>query len=143
LRTSFEGAVYDWREAMGNKSRWQILMLGAFAGATLVPGCAWAQDAQTEQLQRQTEQLQRQIDQMQRQLQSLQKQVVDSKRASQQTPQPAPADGAYAAEGPKLPLKAKAPPPPAVKLTWTTATSFCAPRATISTPCGNSSGGSQ
>jgi hypothetical protein len=69
-------------------------------------------------LQRQIEQLQRQNDQMQRQLQSLQKQVVDSKRASQQTSQPAPADAVYAAEGPKLPLKAKAPPPAAVKLTW-------------------------
>jgi len=96
---------------MSNKSRWQILMLGVFAGATLVPGCAWAQDAQTDRLQRQ-------IDQLQRQLQTLQKQVADSKRASQQTAQPPASDGVYAAAPSGQKVVVKAPPPAAVKLTW-------------------------
>src|SRR5260370_38111256 len=59
------------------KNRLQILMLGAFAGATLVPAYAAAQDAQSERLQRQ-------IDALQRQLQSLQKQVIETKKASQE-----------------------------------------------------------
>src|SRR5260370_40910465 len=59
------------------KNRLKILMLGAFAGAILVPAYAAAQDAQSERLQRQ-------IDALQRQLQSLQKQVIETKKASQE-----------------------------------------------------------
>ncbi|HEY0800189.1 MAG TPA: hypothetical protein VGD54_05055, partial [Steroidobacteraceae bacterium] len=56
-------------------NRLQILMLGAFAGAFLVPAYASAQEAQAERLQRQ-------IDVLQNQLQSLQKDVVESKKAA-------------------------------------------------------------
>ena len=95
---------------MTNKSQWRILILGAFAGATLVPASVCAQEAQTEQLQRQ-------IDQLQRQLQSLQKQVADSKKTSQQIAQP-PDAGVYAAVPSGQKAVVKAPPPAAVKLTW-------------------------
>jgi hypothetical protein len=95
---------------MTNKSHWRILMLGAFAGATLVPAGVCAQEVQTEQLQRQ-------IDQLQRQLQSLQKQVADSKKTSQQIAQP-PDAGVYAAVPSGQKAVVKAPPPAPVKLTW-------------------------
>jgi len=88
-----------------------MLMLGAFAGATLVPACATAQDAQVERLQRQ-------IDVLQNQLQSLQKEVVESKKASRAAAAPSSAaEGAYAAaSGPRAMVKA--PPPPPIKMTW-------------------------
>jgi len=74
---------------MITKSRWPILMLGAFAGA-LAPACAWAQEAQIDQLQRQ-------IDTLQRQIQTLQKQVTAAKKTSPPAAQPTAAEGAYAA----------------------------------------------
>ncbi len=86
-------------------------MLGAFAGAILVPTCASAEDAQTERLQRQ-------IDDLQRQLQSLQKQVAETKKAPQQTAQPPGAGGAYAAAPSGQKVVTKAPPPPPIKVTW-------------------------
>jgi len=95
------------------KSRLQILMLGAFAGATLVPAYAAAQDAQSERLQRQ-------IDALQRQLQSLQKQVIETKKASQEAAAArgsAASGGAYAHAG-VPPAKAPWPMPAGVKLTW-------------------------
>ncbi len=95
------------------KNRLQILMLGAFAGATLVPAYAAAQDAQSERLQRQ-------IDALQRQLQSLQKQVIETKKASQEAAAArgsAASGGAYAQAG-GLPAKAPWPMPAGVKLTW-------------------------
>ena len=49
---------------MAIKNRLHIMMLAVFAGATLVPAYATADDAQSEKLQRQ-------IDALQRQLQSL------------------------------------------------------------------------
>jgi hypothetical protein len=97
------------------KSRLQTLMLGVFAGATLVPAYAAAQDAQSERLQRQ-------IDALQRQLQSLQKQVIETKKASQEAAAArgsAPSGGAYAqASGAPPPAKAPWPMPAGVKLTW-------------------------
>src|SRR5258708_21968747 len=95
------------------KNRLQILMLGAFAGATLVPASAAAQDDQSERLQRQ-------IDALQRQLQSLQKQVIETKKASQEAAAArgsAASGGAYAQAG-GLPEKAPWPMPAGVKLTW-------------------------
>src|SRR5258707_7322686 len=95
------------------KNRLQILMLGAFAGATLVPASAAAQDAQSERLQRQ-------IDALQRQLQSLQKQVIETKKASQEAAAArgsAASGGAYAQAG-GLPAKAPWPMPAGVNLTW-------------------------
>jgi hypothetical protein len=94
-----------------------IMMLAAFAGATLVPAYATADDAQSEKLQRQ-------IDALQRHLQSLQKQVSETKKAqreaSAQAPQtPAAAAGGYAqAGGPRLPMKAPIPMPAGVKMSW-------------------------
>jgi hypothetical protein len=94
-----------------NKDRWQMLMLGAFVGAILMPACASAQDAQTERLQRQ-------IDELQRQLQSLQRQVAESKKAPQQAAQPPDAGGTYAAAPSGQKAVVKASPPPPIKLTW-------------------------
>jgi hypothetical protein len=91
-------------------NRLQILMLGAFAGATLVPAYASAQDAQAERLQHQ-------IDVLQNQLQSLQKDVVESKKAARAAAQSSGAEGAYAADLKSRPM-VKAPPPPPIKLTW-------------------------
>jgi hypothetical protein len=88
---------------MTRSKRLQILMLGAFAGAALVPACASAQDAQSDRLQQQ-------VDTLQRQLQTLQKQVDAAKRASS-------AETAYAADLKVHPL-VKAPPPPPIKMTW-------------------------
>jgi hypothetical protein len=93
---------------MTKKRNCRILMLGAFAGA-LVPACAFAQEAQIDQLQRQ-------IDTLQRQLKTLQKQVTDSKKNIQPVAQPPAAEGAYAADIPKMPVKAS--PAPAIKMTW-------------------------
>lgn len=59
------------------KNKLQILMLGAFAGAALMPAYAAADDQQTERLQRQ-------IDALQQQLQGLQKQVSETKKTAQQ-----------------------------------------------------------
>lgn len=94
------------------KNRLHILMLGAFAGAMLVPACATAQDAQAERLQRQ-------IDTLQHQLQSLQKQVSESKQVPAQAAQVSAAPGgAYAqAGGPRF-SKAPIAMPAGVKLTW-------------------------
>jgi hypothetical protein len=96
------------------KSRLQILMLGAFAGATFVPAYAAGQDAQAERLQRQ-------IDVLQRQLQSLQKQVSETKKASEEAAAAArgtaASGGAYAKAG-GAPTKAPWPMPAGVKLTW-------------------------
>ena len=55
------------------------LIMGAFAGVTLAPACANAEDAQVERMQRQ-------IDALQRQLQSLQKQVNESKKTTREAP---------------------------------------------------------
>jgi hypothetical protein len=88
---------------MTRSKRLQILMLGAFAGAALVPACASAQDAQSDRLQQQ-------IDTLQRQLQTLQKQVDAAKKSSS-------AETAYAADLKVHPL-VKAPPPPPIKMTW-------------------------
>ena len=93
------------------------MMLAAFAGATLVPAYATADDAQSEKLQRQ-------IDALQRQLQSLQKQVSETKTAqreasTQAAQAPAAAAGGYAqAGGPRLPMKAPIALPGGVKMTW-------------------------
>jgi hypothetical protein len=43
------------------KNTVHLLIVGAFAGATFVPACATAQDAQAERLQRQIDALQRQL----------------------------------------------------------------------------------
>jgi hypothetical protein len=102
---------------MAIKNRLHIMMLAVFAGATLVPAYATADDAQSEKLQRQ-------IDALQRQLQSLQKQVSETKKAqreaSTQAPQtPAAGAGGYAqAGGPRLPMKAPIPMPAGVKMSW-------------------------
>jgi len=80
------------------------LLLGAFAGATLIPACALAQDAQTDRLQQQ-------VNALQNQLQTLQKEIADSKKASQSA-----GAGAYAAATPKALVKA--PPAPPIKMTW-------------------------
>jgi len=91
-------------------NRLQILMLGAFAGAFLVPAYASAQEAQAERLQRQ-------IDVLQNQLQSLQKDVVESKKAARAAAQSSGAEGAYAADIKVKPM-VKALPPPPIKMTW-------------------------
>ena len=102
---------------MTNKTRLHLLMLAAFAGATLVPAYAAADDAQSERLQRQ-------IDALQSQLQSLQKQVSETKKAqreasAQAVQAPAAAPGSYAqAGGPRLPMKAPIALPGGVKMTW-------------------------
>jgi hypothetical protein len=97
------------------KNTLPVLMLGAFAGATLAPGCATAQDAQVERMQRQ-------IDALQRQLQSLQKQVNESKRAPREAPaqtaRVSAPHGATPPAGGQLPVKAPVPMPAGVKLTW-------------------------
>ena len=77
---------------MAIKNRLQIMMLAAFAGATLVPAYATADDAQSEKLQRQ-------IDALQRQLQSLQKQVSETKKAQREASAQAPQTPAAAAAG--------------------------------------------
>jgi hypothetical protein len=102
---------------MTTPNRFHILMLGVFAGATLAPVCAAAQDAQAERMQRQ-------IDALQRQLQSLQKQVNESKKA----PREAPAQAVQASATPggtsalsgesHLPLKSPIAMPAGVKVTW-------------------------
>ncbi len=89
-------------------------MLAAFAGTTLMPAYATADDAQSERLQHQ-------IDALQRQLQSLQKQVSESKKAQREAPAqvPAAAAGTYAqAAGPRPPFKAPIAMPAGVKMTW-------------------------
>jgi hypothetical protein len=91
------------------RNRTHIVMLTAFIGATFVPGCATAEDAQAERLQRQ-------IDALQRQLQSLQKQVSESKKASRDAP--AQAQVSVASGGSRLPQKALPALPAGVKLTW-------------------------
>jgi len=102
---------------MTNKTRLHLLMLAAFAGATLVPAYAAADDAQSERLQRQ-------IDALQSQLQSLQKQVSETKKAqreasAQAVQAPAAAPGSYAqAGGPRFPMKAPIALPGGVKMTW-------------------------
>jgi len=99
------------------KNRLHLMLLAAFAGATLVPAYAVADDAQSERLQRQ-------IDALQSQLQSLQKQVSETKKAqreasAQATQAPAAAAGGYAqAGGPRLPMKAPIALPGGVKMTW-------------------------
>ncbi len=90
---------------MNSKSHWQLKAAVSLA-AMLVPGYALAQDAQ----------LQRQVDELQSQVQSLQKQVAASKKREAAETQGA--QGAYAASTPLMPLKTKAPPPPAIKMTW-------------------------
>src|SRR5579872_6470059 len=95
------------------KNRIRLLLLSAFAGATLVPAYAAAQDAQK------AEQLQQQIDALQQQIQNMQKQVVETKRSAQQASdlsQAAALKGAYAADK-ALPTKA-AVLPAGVKLYW-------------------------
>ncbi len=99
------------------KNRLHLVLLAAFAGATLVPAYAVADDAQSERLQRQ-------IDALQSQLQSLQKQVSETKKvqreaSAQATQAPAVAAGGYAqAGGPRLPMKAPIALPGGVKMTW-------------------------
>jgi hypothetical protein len=93
------------------KNRLQMLMLGVCAGATLVPAYASAQDAQSDRLQRQ-------VDTLQRQLQNLQKQVDANKASQSSAAVGGPAEGAYAAAGPKSLLKVKAPPALPIKMTW-------------------------
>jgi len=93
------------------KNRLQMLMLGVCAGATLVPAYASAQDAQSDRLQRQ-------VDMLQRQLQTLQKQVDANKASQSSAAVGGPAEGAYAAAGPKSLLKVKAPPALPIKMTW-------------------------
>ena len=98
------------------KNTVRILMLGAFAGAPLVPAGAEAQDAQTERLQRQ-------IDALQRQLQSLQKEVKESRKVSRAEPtqtahvSTAPGAASVHTGSPQLPTKAPIS-LPGVKLTW-------------------------
>jgi hypothetical protein len=48
---------HQWGLAMTTKNRLHILMLAAFAGTTLVPAYATADDAQSERLQRQIDAL--------------------------------------------------------------------------------------
>lgn len=102
---------------MTMKNRIHLTVLAAFAGATLVPAYAMADDAQSERLQRQ-------IDALQSQLQSLQKQVSETKKAqreasAQAAQAPAAASGGYAqAGGPRLPMKAPLALPGGVKMTW-------------------------
>jgi len=91
------------------------LIMGAFAGVTLAPACANAEDAQVERMQRQ-------IDALQRQLQSLQKQVNESKKTREAPTQTAHAPAAPASTpaqaGGSLPFKAPTALPGGVKLTW-------------------------
>jgi len=95
------------------KNRLHVVLLAAFAGATLVPAYAVADDAQSERLQRQ-------IDALQSQLQSLQKQVRETKKAQREaSAQAAQAPAAQAqTDGPRLPFKAPIAMPGGVKMTW-------------------------
>jgi hypothetical protein len=96
------------------KSRLNLLMLVAFASATLSPAYA-ADDAQTERLQKQ-------IDALQRQLQVLQKQVTESKKTSHEALEAAQASapaGVMAAHAADMPVKGPIiPMPSGVKMTW-------------------------
>ena len=90
-----------------------LLLLAAFAAATIAPAYAMEQDAQAERLQHQ-------IDALQRQLHVLQKQVNESKKAPRETPaQASVAAGATStpASGSSLPLKAPIAMPAGVKVT--------------------------
>ena len=93
---------------MAIKTNIRALMLGAVAGAALMPGYAAAQDAQ------QTDKLQRQIDEMQQQIQTMQRQVADAKKSAAQANALA---GAYGQGGPAGLTKA-AILPAGVKLYW-------------------------
>jgi hypothetical protein len=90
---------------MKSKSHWQLKAAVSLA-AMLVSPYALAQDAP----------LQRQLDDLQAQVQSLQKQMAASKKREAAEAQGA--QGAYAASTPLMPLKTKAPPLPAIKMTW-------------------------
>jgi hypothetical protein len=92
-----------------SKIKRRASMLGACAGVILAPVCASAQDAQSDRLQHQ-------LDALQSQVQSLQKQVAEQKKRESLAAQ-ASAGTAYGADA-KMPLKTKAPPPPALKMTW-------------------------
>jgi len=93
---------------MAIQTNFRALMLGAVAGAALMPAYAAAQDAQ------QNDKLQRQIDDMQQQIQTMQRQVSDAKKSAAQANALA---GAYGQGGPAGLTKA-AILPAGVKLYW-------------------------
>jgi hypothetical protein len=93
---------------MAIKTNIRALLLGAVAGAALMPAYAAAQDAQ------QTDKLQRQIDEMQQQIQTMQRQVADAKKSAAQANALA---GAYGQGGPAGLTKA-AVLPAGVNLYW-------------------------
>ncbi|HZC98449.1 MAG TPA: hypothetical protein VE267_20440, partial [Bradyrhizobium sp.] len=101
---------------MTPRTRLHLVMLGAFAGATLLPASATAQDAQVDRLQHQ-------IDALQRELQSLKKQVNESKRAAREAPAQAarvsapPGGAVVQAGGPQPLVKAPIAMPAGVKVT--------------------------
>jgi hypothetical protein len=97
------------------KNRVRAVMLGACAGAALMPTYATAQQSQPSQ-----QTLQAQIDQMQQQIDTMQKQVADSKKAAQHAAdlsQAAALKGAYGADLKAGPTKAPLL-PDGVKLYW-------------------------